>query len=410
LSWMFLVGVFCGQLSLGTEALRQHPPTANNRSVLQAAIGGPAWKLDVHALGYLPLEFMVHEGNRAGLSGPICFVSRDEVVVTFVTRLVSSSLPRRDQPDASLPLRLQALFVDTGTGKVRSKREWPISSYWSRVLPAVGGKFVVLTPEKLMLYSQDGEPLKELDLPLNREAIKDTWRVYASPAGKYLVIEYEPKTSGLQQMWIDAETLQVLRVWTKGEMGHALEISDDGTALTWDGKIGKPDGPFHALCAPINSYCHGGAFIDNETVVSVNRWGSEKRLNFVGTDGELMFVVKLPQAELLPGPGVWASSAGGRRFALAVYKGKGGSTLLDIAPHYFLKRVMVYDIPSRQWVYAVDGKKQKIKRVSGLALSPDGSLLGLINQDGALEVYRLPEAPTVPGQSAAKETQSAPAH
>jgi WD40 repeat protein len=87
-------------------------------------------------------------------------------------------------------------------------------------------------------------------------------------------------------------------------------------------------------------------------------------------------------------------SADGRRFALSLDKGKGGSAALDIAPHYSLNRIMVYDLAAREWIYTLDPKKAGIKDIRELALSPDGSLLGLITQDGTLEVYSLPAADT----------------
>jgi hypothetical protein len=106
-----------------------------------------------------------------------------------------------------------------------------------------------------------------------------------------------------------------------------------------------------------------------------------------GTNGDLLF-----QQNFLPGEVYrwWATSAGGHRLALALDKGKGGSAALDIAPHYGLSRVIVYDLSARQWVNSLDGKKQGLKSISGLALSPKGSLLALIDQDGILQLYRLP--------------------
>ena len=112
------------------------------------------------------------------------------------------------------------------------------------------------------------------------------------------------------------------------------------------------------------------------------------------TNGELIFrqeFAEKEQIKLDAGLGGIAVSAGGQRFAVAIYKGKGGSALLDIGTHYSLDRIMVYDLTARVWSYAVGAKKQGLKSISGLALSPDGSLLALINQDGVLEVYRVPQ-------------------
>lgn len=75
---------------------------------------------------------------------------------------------------------------------------------------------------------------------------------------------------------------------------------------------------------------------------------------------------------------------------IAIYEGKGGSEMLDIAPHYSLKSIRVYDLSERRWVYTLGGKSHGIRSISALALSPDGSFLGLINQDGVLQVYRVP--------------------
>jgi len=89
-------------------------------------------------------------------------------------------------------------------------------------------------------------------------------------------------------------------------------------------------------------------------------------------------------------------SANGRRFALAIWAHKGGSELFDVSSHSVLRRIVVFDIPSRQWVYVLNGKRQKIKTIAGLALSADGSLMAILT-DGVVKVYRLPETP--PGRS-----------
>jgi hypothetical protein len=57
-----------------------------------------------------------------------------------------------------------------------------------------------------------------------------------------------------------------------------------------------------------------------------------------------------------------------------------------------LKRIEVYDIPSRRMIYSFDARKQKVKDVSGVALSPDGSLLAVLT-DGVVLVYRIPSSP-----------------
>jgi WD40 repeat protein len=82
-------------------------------------------------------------------------------------------------------------------------------------------------------------------------------------------------------------------------------------------------------------------------------------------------------------------SGDGKRFAVTISAHKGGSAFFDIDSHSVLKRIMVYELPSGQAVYTLDAKQQKINDVSGVALSPDGSLMAILT-DGVVEVYRLP--------------------
>ncbi|HEV2177250.1 MAG TPA: hypothetical protein VGW33_08625 [Terriglobia bacterium] len=81
--------------------------------------------------------------------------------------------------------------------------------------------------------------------------------------------------------------------------------------------------------------------------------------------------------------------------ALAISIHKGGSEILDIDYHSVLKRIMVYDIPTREWIYTLAAKRQKIGSISGLALSPDGSQMAILT-DGVVETYRLPERASGP--------------
>jgi len=57
---------------------------------------------------------------------------------------------------------------------------------------------------------------------------------------------------------------------------------------------------------------------------------------------------------------------------------------------------MVYDVNTRQWDYTIGAKSQSIKDLAGLALSPDGSSLALISDDGKLRLYRLPSIASSP--------------
>ncbi|HEV2416451.1 MAG TPA: hypothetical protein VGX94_01470 [Terriglobia bacterium] len=334
--------------------------------------------------------------------GPLCFRTNNELTVTFIARAAASSLAIQGEANAALPLRLNGLFIKVGASKPHTVREWPTASSRSRLLPTPRGNFVVITPDELMLYSADFRLLKTLGLPVGREAIKGSLMPSASPTGNYLLIDYDPKAGGFdvsnaesRRLLVDTERLQVLSTWAlRGNSStHSENISDDGMALTTDTtgspEIGKPGGPWGVICHQPDPHCGYGIFVGNDAFFnpSVLRSQEQSAIRLMLTNGQLIFEHNLPEKQYVR---MTARAADGRRFAVAVDKGKGGSAFFDTAPHYSLDRIMVYDLPSRQWVYALDAKKQGIKSISGLALSPDGSLMALIDQEGILEVYRLP--------------------
>jgi hypothetical protein len=75
---------------------------------------------------------------------------------------------------------------------------------------------------------------------------------------------------------------------------------------------------------------------------------------------------------------------------------EGGPALLS------LLRILVFDLPSGQWVAALEASQHKIERICDAALSPDGSLLALFRQEGIVEVYPLPASPATPTAPQAK--------
>jgi hypothetical protein len=116
----------------------------------KAANPGPVWKLDARALGIAAPTPRTENAGKALYIDPVCFLDNETVVVTFVTREAVTELPRRGESQPSLPFRLHALFTDTKTAQVRTTREWPTAHPHSRVLGGKGGRFIVLTPDRLI--------------------------------------------------------------------------------------------------------------------------------------------------------------------------------------------------------------------------------------------------------------------
>lgn len=370
----------------------------------------PVCRLDVRALGYSPWRPRGESVEGRPAPGQICFPSEGQLVVTYISQALAATLPRRSRPEAFSDLWLQALFVDPATGQLRARHEWPTFSDRARVAPATCGKFVVVTPDKLILYSPEIRPLKELDLDVGLDATRGDWNARSSPGGKYLVIDYGPHSNEndlrgfpgavTEFELIDTETLRLVRNWTDRGFGgiHPFQWLDNGEIIATSGNsgstvIGPPGGPWRTFQASWPPRCGPNLEkmpISDEAIfggnkVSIDRWCYSLTL----TNGEILFAQQFADKEIVR----WlAASLGGQRFAIAVDRGRGGSWALDIGARYSLNRIMVYDVPSRRWIFTLGGGKQGIKSISGLALSPDGARLALINQDGILELYAIPEA------------------
>jgi hypothetical protein len=346
------------------------------------------------------------------------YLDGGQIVVTFVSRVETIGLSVRGQPDASLPFRVCALFIDAATGKVNTRGEWPTASAESCVLRSTGGRFVVFTPDKLFLYSPSLQLLKELDLPLRSEATWETWSLFSSPRGRYLLVKYDAEANArlpwkrpqlrfppgghgcIEDLSIadaeegedlyDTEQLSALGKWTRKLAGCTSlpdSISDDGL-LVLGGKIGRFDQPWRPFSWLEPSL---GRFINDQALIQLRR-KPPKLLGFDlhDTHGQLLLREDFHDSGDIIWGGRFCRSSGGQRLAFAFDKGKGGIEILDIAPHYSLSRIVVFDIPSRQWVYKLDGKQQRITKISGLALSSDGKQLAIIDQNGVLKAYRLP--------------------
>jgi len=365
-----------------------------------------AWRLDVRALGFAhdpPRE----EFDTSLQLDPICFLTDETVVITFATREAPAALPRRGEAGPNLPFRLHALFVNTQSGRLQTTEEWPTASYDSRVLPATEGRFIVLTPDKLVLYSRQMELLKELDISLSQRSMVGAWRPYVSPGGRAIVVGYEPKAGDAWEKyeWVSAEDLTVLQRWTvKGYSGLFNNISDD-TLVSLSGgiRIRELNAPWRQICwSPQRPCGTSPQFINNNVVFTHTDGGGPQYCSLIRTDGTILFRQDFAPSEapecrrLFAGLYPARPSADGRRFALPIGRFHGGSAFFDIGAKYALKQVMVFDLASRGWIARVDAKPLRVSSLWGLALSPDGSLLAFIDQDGTLWLFRIPEVTAAP--------------
>jgi hypothetical protein len=220
-----------------------------------------------------------------------------------------------------------------------------------------------------------------------------------SPTGKSILVDYHYPEASFQ--WIDAGSLQPQPAWSDGL--DISSISDNGVAFARNPEIKSNgvshevlirsrDGSERTVCRSFVGHrldsCGDPKFLSNEVLAL---WEYHEFSVVTKTAGEALFKATFRDddwlgSRLLGSP--LRPSADGKRFAVAVWAQKGGSALFDISSHDVLKRIVVYDLPSRQAIYTLDAKQQKIKDFSGLALSADASLMAILT-DGIVEVYRV---------------------
>ena len=263
------------------------------------------------------------------------------------------------------------------------------------IIPAGDGRFVVLTPSMIALYSPGFELLK--DFKLSPEQRTHLWDFHASPSGKSILVEYHYPEANYQ--WLDSDTLQPHDISWSDSL-PVLSISDELEIASFRDTYVKAKGTnvFEALVQPRSGAeriicrvlaghgesCGDPEFLSNGVLALLAPHG----FNLVPSGGGDVFLkADFHEDEWLDHS--FHTSSDGKRFAVTLWKHKGGSALFDISSHSVLKRIVIYDLSTRQAIYTLDAKQQQMSDVSGAALSPDGSLMAILT-DGIVEVYRLP--------------------
>jgi hypothetical protein len=325
---------------------------------------------------------------------PLCFSDDKTLVATFITREDVKTLGRRDDSSDARPNRLHGIFLDAQTGKVQSRKEWSVPRPRGGIIPASNGKFVVLTPAMVALYSPGFDLLKDFKLSSEQQSL--LWDLHASSTGKSILVEYHLPEATYQ--WLDSDTFQPQDAPWRDSLS-AVSISDEKEiAASRDTYVSsKRSNIFEAFFRPRNGderivcrivagegdSCGDPEFLSNDLLAL---WSPHGLSVLPKNGGDALLSASFRPDEWLGSR--FYPSANGKRFAVAVWAHKGGSALFDISSHNVLKRIVVYDIPTRQAVYTLDARKLKIMDLSGLAISPDGSLMAvLIN--GVAQVYKL---------------------
>jgi len=375
--------------------------------------------VDLQSLGYPASEPALQTRRNSSIFRTIDFLSEGVVAATFITREPEPDLPKRD--DSIRPRRdlLHAIFLDATTGSVLKTMEWPTDDAGAGIFPRYDGGFVYFSTERIVLYSPEWTPVKELVLPQLHEPHITLTGISESPSGKVLELRIEGERSvvcvriptftleGIQEQCItqsgrysisddaiaQADIEDLIRVVNPNAKKNGQSIPTNAAApFRSKIMIREQTADAHLLC-DLNHVvgCSNPQFVDNQTIVVygltgltlLTRKGESKDQSFqeVLTSGYAW-------VDILGG--VIRPSPNGHRFVVAFDEPPGtfGSSepvsLVLAADH-----VDVYDVVAKGFVYTLKNKKNQFKNISGLAFSPTGQKLTL-DSGGVIQMYALP--------------------
>ncbi|HEV2248224.1 MAG TPA: hypothetical protein VGW37_16370 [Terriglobia bacterium] len=363
-----------------------------------AAAISPAVQVDLSPLG---------QGIMPGELLPLLqFTGNSTLAVAFVVqnpRTESPKLLRRGEVAEQPRFLLQAALIDADTGAVLKRAKWPTNRLrHSGLVTALGSEVVVLLGDRVALFDDNLELIKQLQLPHGSEW---GWRAYASPSGRNIlfVSVSRRKQERSAWLWVDASRLQVVREWSKSPF-ESLDVSiSDSQIFFVDCSRGLHDARACELLAqPLQSDSpRRVAIVDWSSVGNLNPRFVAENLLFLATDYGISIydlrgsgaIFQSPADRL--GPVVFAVAAPAQqadRFVVPVLHPEGAALKLESldifdGPHPAHPReVGMRRGPSLFWLRWL---------TPGLwpfwfALSPDGKLLAVMQSFKTLLIFSLP--------------------
>ena len=349
------------------------------------------WRVDLRPIVVEnPLGLVVGRGKETQGKPytSIVFTDNETIAVTFVVRAEEARLTSRDGPTTNSSLRLRAIFLGAGDGKVKAKMDWPTQARYAAIIAGQDGTFVTQRGRVLTRYSAEMKELSDLKLPTTESV---DWQAHSSPTGRSLLfVPSGLTTSMVPWLWVDGTSLQIVRSWEDLHSGW-LSITDSEIAMTkcvWVHEC-EPGIEVRGLATDWNTVLTLGpkvkprpVFLDHDTLFLLANPTSLIRIN-----GQVIF------SERNSHGGCWwaeavLSKAGGR-FVVPSCKLAGAVRALDLQGTEVFDEILLYDVPYQSSPLALYLPKPWDKDLTTLALSPDGLRLAILNNE-VVEMIQLP--------------------
>ena len=375
-------------------------PAAAQSVKTPAKVSDTVWTFDLATQGYAPDPGGAFRAQIPTLR-KVSFLNESTVVATFVERVTTTGLHRRDDPNRTPPFKLHAVFLDAATGSLQRTQSWNSDSSEIGIIPAADGTYAVYEGNVIYKFSAEGKPLGELRIPSAEGTGVGIWAVAVSPSGRTILAQYR-SDSKIQCEWIRTDTMT-----TNGqacEIPENASISDAEIAAHESRKkqtdpnkiyISKLGGEWKPICVSEDgSGCAVVDFLSDQTLLAHNAG----KLEVLQNDGKNIFEQDLTQQVEVASSdtGTVSSSRGGLRVGILLWNspfsnnavrtpgaGPNGETAVTLTP----KRIVVLDLETKKWIFALENKSPQLREMD-FALSPNGDALA-VKSEGTARLFHI---------------------
>jgi hypothetical protein len=356
----------------------------------------PLWEIDLSKFEYQSRPRESNEGNRWWRTRQgLVFTQENVLATTFEVHIENSGPSVRDKTLPTDPYHMAALFLDTGSGEVIKKADWPVkSSDRTWFFPAQSGQFILGIADRLTLYSPDLSVVTERTI---QAAYGQFLMAMPSPAADTFLVLYNGGPE-FKYAWkldlLDTTHLSTLNSWTGDQARPKWTLWGNELARfsDHDMRIEIPPSEPKEVPTTIELYCGYQSFLNRETL-AVGKFGKGgcNTVALVSTDGKILQELRFDSKGLV---GVAHASRNGKFFAIV----GNASQRIPWKPWVMVfrlgsdKPLLTIDIPptsdSSEMSFGMFG--DPLTEWGGVAISPEGDLLA-IRSGPIVRVYRAPQ-------------------
>lgn len=355
------------------------------RYAVNASTITPACKVNLSFIGKVVERPLNHS---------IRFINNTTLAVAIVVH--NPEPPRLVRPgefDENSAFLLHAALLNANTGLVLKQAAWPTNyPRHSGLLAAVNSKLLVLLGNRVAIYSDNLELLRQLQLPGNA---REVWVGRTSPSGRSALFIEDAGLKPSRWALIDTNRLRVLRVWNSVPPqpgGLGTPVSDEyitfmrclppGGRPPCSLKIRSLDSGSVWVVGGIDLHHGSPEFVADNLLVTRDWSGDISIFNLANH----RVIRRLSPGFFGDNFGPAVSAAGADRFVVPVFSQAFGLEFLYVLDGAFanLRVLGIHGMPSVGHV--------RFDTVSprDFALSPDGKLLAVLEHFSTLLVFRLP--------------------